>query len=375
MVLRPGVLRLAVGAELHPGRTPEDPVAEDAALVLYSGGTTGRPKRVALEHRHLVASVRQVVETYGLSAADVSLAVMPLFHVHGLVAAVLAPLAAGGTVVIPRRPDFGRFAEILVDHRVTYYTAVPTIHELVLARGGRDGAAGARTLRFIRSASAKLQPRTLEALEERFGVPVVEAYGMTEAAHQIASNPLPPGKRVLGSVGPGSGVRIAIMAEDGALLRPGSESEVVIQGTNVIEHYDDMPDVDAVCFRDGWFRTGDVGVLDPDDYLTLVGRIREMIDRGGEKISPFEVEEALLSHPAVAEAVCFGVPDPRFGEEVAAAVVLRGGASKTELLRHCRAQLAAFKTPKRLYVVDQIPRTPSGKVQRGQVAALVGAAA
>jgi acyl-CoA synthetase (AMP-forming)/AMP-acid ligase II len=229
--------------------------------------------------------------------------------------------------------------------------------------------AGAEHLRFIRSCSAALPPQMMADLEERFGAPVLEAYGMTEAAHQMSSNPLPPGARKPGSVGCGTAVGIAILNEAGDLLPAGAVGEVSIKGPNVFSGYESNAEANATSFSNGWFRTGDQGYLDGDGYLTLVGRIKELINRGGEKISPREIDEALLAHPAVAEAVCFGVPDRVYGEEVAAAVVLRSEATEAELIAYCRASLADFKCPKVIYIVEAIPRTATGKIQRRNVAA------
>jgi acyl-CoA synthetase (AMP-forming)/AMP-acid ligase II len=206
-------------------------------------------------------------------------------------------------------------------------------------------------------------------LESRFGCPVLEAYGMTEASHQMASNPLPPGERRAGSVGKGTGVQVAIMDEAGNLLPPDTQGEVVIQGKNVTRGYHNNPEANVAAFANGWFRTGDQGIMDAAGYLTLVGRLKELINRGGEKISPREIDELLLTHAAVAEAVCFGVPDAKYGEEVAAAVVLRGAATAADLLAHCKERIAAFKAPKKIYLVTQIPRTATGKIQRRTVAA------
>jgi acyl-CoA synthetase (AMP-forming)/AMP-acid ligase II len=312
-----------------------------------------------------------VVATYALTSADVSLCVMPLFHVHGLVASTLATLRSGGTVVVPPRFSASTFWPAVKVHRATWYTAVPTIHQVLLTRADEDQApaSGTSGLRFIRSCSSALAPATMTGLEARFGCPVLEAYGMTEAAHQMASNPLPPAPRQPGSVGRGTGVQIAIMDDGGALLPAGAQGEVVIQGPNVTRGYHNNPEGNAAAFTHGWFRTGDQGVLDAAGYLTLVGRLKELINRGGEKISPREIDEVLLTHLAVAEAVCFGVPDAKYGEEVAAAVVLRGEASAAALAAHCRERLAAFKVPKTIYLVTQIPRTATGKIQRRVVAA------
>jgi acyl-CoA synthetase (AMP-forming)/AMP-acid ligase II len=212
----------------------------------------------------------------------------------------------------------------------------------------------------------------MEALEGLLGVPVLEAYGMTEASHQMASNPLPPEARLPGSVGRGTGVRVGIMDDDGQLLPTGAQGEVVIQGPNVTDGYENNPEANAAAFTNGWFRTGDLGALDDAGYLTLLGRLKELIIRGGEKIAPREIDELLLLHPAVGEAVAFGLPHPVWGEEVAVAVVLTGEATEADLLRHCREHLAEFKVPKKLFVVERIPRTATGKVQRRHVAAEFG---
>ncbi len=356
-------------------RVQMDPTPDDVALFLHTSGTTSKPKGVPLSHANLLASTTNVATTYALTPADVSLCVMPLFHVHGLVASALATLYSGGTVVVPARFSASTFWPTVQRYRVTWYTAVPTIHQVLLARADEDRAPapGASSLRFIRSCSSALAQATLTQLETRLGCPVIEAYGMTEAAHQMTSNPLPPGVRRPGSVGRSTGVQVAIMDEAGHLLPPGASGEVVIRGPNVTRGYYNNPAANAAAFTDGWFRTGDQGVLDPDGYLTLVGRLKELINRGGEKISPREIEEVLLTHPAVAEAVSFGVPDAKYGEEVAAAVVLRGEATETALLTHCRERLAAFKVPKQIYLVPHIPRTATGKVQRRAMAATLTA--
>jgi oxalate---CoA ligase len=247
---------------------------------------------------------------------------------------------------------------------------VPTLHQLLLARTepGAPKPAGAEQLRFIRSCSASLAPQVMHDLEAAFGAPVLEAYGMTEAAHQMASNPLPPGERKPGSVGRGTDVRVSIMDGNGTHLKAGERGEVVIQGPNVIKGYESNPEANATAFTDGWFRTGDQGFLDADGYLTLVGRLKELINRGGEKISPREIDEVLLAHPAVAEAVCFGVPHPTWGEEVAAAVVLREAATESDLLAYCRERLSDYKRPKQIHITEAIPRTATGKIQRRVVA-------
>lgn len=363
------------------GRKPVTaPAVDDVALVLHTSGSTGRPKRVPLKHANLSISAQNVARSYELTSDDVSLCVMPLFHVHGLVASTLATLSTGGTVVVPAKFSPLSFWRVARDYGVTWYSAVPTLHQLLLARAGEPGGGpvdgargkpkrpGTERLRFIRSCSAALPPQVMYALEEAFGAPVLEAYGMTEAAHQMASNPLPPADHKPGSVGRGTDVHISIMDKEGRHLAQGEQGEVVIQGPNVIRGYENNPEANASSFVDSWFRTGDQGYLDADGYLHLVARIKELINRGGEKISPREIDEVLLTHPAVAEAVCFGVPHGTWGEEVAAAVVLRDAASEADLLAYCRERLADYKRPKQIHITDAIPRTATGKIQRGVVA-------
>jgi acyl-CoA synthetase (AMP-forming)/AMP-acid ligase II len=346
------------------------PSAEDIALVLHTSGSTGRPKRVPLRHSNLAVSAANVAGSYALTPEDVSLCVMPLFHIHGLVASTLATLFSGGTVVVPTKFNPLAFWRLVREKRVTWVTAVPTLHQLLLERAARlDSTSRPGTLRFVRSCSSPLSPQVMRQVEEVFGVPVLEAYGMTEAAHQMASNPLPPQPRKAGLVGPATGsVRISIMDERGNHLEAGQRGEVVIQGPNVFRGYENNPEANASAFTDGWFRTGDEGRLDADGYLQLTGRIKELINRAGEKIAPQQIDEVLLAHPAVAEAVAFGFPHPMLGEEVAAAVVLRSPESESALLKFCHQRLAAFECPKKLHIVESIPRTATGKVQRRNVA-------
>lgn len=357
--------------EVTDRRAVAAPSLDDVALILHTSGSTGRPKRVPLSHANLTISAQNVARSYQLTADDVSLCVMPLFHVHGLVASTLATLATGGTVVVPAKFSPLSFWRVAQEVGATWYSAVPTIHQLLLARvkPGEPPPAGAEKLRFIRSCSASLPPQVMHDLEAAFGAPVLEAYGMTEAAHQMASNPLPPGARLAGSVGPGTDVGITIRDDQGRQLPPGERGEVCIHGPNVITGYENNPEANATAFFEGgWFRTGDQGILDANGYLTLVGRLKELINRGGEKISPREIDEVLLTHPAVAEAVCFGVPHQTWGEEVAAAVVLREAVPEADLHAFCKERLAEFKRPKQIHVTEAIPRTATGKIQRRVVA-------
>jgi oxalate---CoA ligase len=349
-------------------RSHDAPGPEDEALVLHTSGTTSRPKQVPLRQRNLAFSAENIARTYELMPIDVAMCVMPLFHIHGLMASTMATFYSGGTVVVPPAFDALTFWPVVAEHRATWYSAVPTMHQMLLLRNRGERPIGSEHLRFIRSSSSALSGETMRQLESRFGAPVLEAYGMTEASHQMASNPLPPGERRPGSVGQATGIKIGVMDEAGSLLGAAAQGEVVIRGPSVIDAYANNPEANEESFTGGWFRTGDQGVLDRRGYLSLVGRLKEMINRGGEKIAPREIDDVLLQHPAVAEAVAFGVPHSGWGEEVAAAVVLKGEATEKELIAFARERLADHKVPRRLFVVQQIPRTPTGKIQRRAVA-------
>jgi acyl-CoA synthetase (AMP-forming)/AMP-acid ligase II len=348
---------------------------DDVAMILHTSGTTSRPKRVPIRHRNLAASASNITATYALSPADTALCVMPLFHIHGIVASMLSTLSSGGTVICPEGFNALEFWRWVETYQPTWYSAVPTMHQLLLARADRNmEIIRAHPFRFIRSSSAPLPPVVLERLETTFGAPVLEAYGMTEASHQMASNPLPPKPHKAGTVGYGVGVEVAIMDEHGALLAPGLRGEVVIRGPNVIDGYENNPEANATAFVNGWFRTGDQGVIDEQGYLALTGRLKELINRGGEKISPLEIDDILLRHPAVAEALAFAVPHKTLGEEVHAAVVLKAPVGEGELREHCAARLAEFKVPRVFHILDEIPRGATGKPQRISLAKALGIA-
>jgi acyl-CoA synthetase (AMP-forming)/AMP-acid ligase II len=365
--LRDGLLHVDGGAG-DTAEAEQDPGT--LALLLHTSGTTSKPKTVPIRQRNLVASTGAVARSYGLSGDDVTMCVMPLFHVHGLVAAVLGTLSTGGTVLLPRfRPS--AFWSEAAAYGVTWYTAVPTIHQRLLTAAQKLPASRHR-LRFVRSCSAPLPAVLWRRYEDATGVPLVEAYGMTEAAHQMASNPLPPGERRPGTVGMATGIEIAVLDEDWRPLPPGAAGEVAVRGPSVVDEYLGNPDATTASFRGGWFRTGDVGTLSEDGYLTLVGRVKEMINRAGEKVSPYEVEDVLLSHPAVAEAAAYPAPDEKYGEQVGVVVVLNGEATPGELIAYCADRLAAFKRPARVTVLPEIPKGPTGKIQRRTLSALVG---
>ena len=354
----------------HNGVSASEPTANDIALVLHTSGSTGRPKRVPLRHFNLAVSAANIANTYALSPDDVSLCIMPLFHVHGLIGSVMSTLLSGGTIVVPTKFNALSFWRTVGEHRVTWYSGVPTMHQVLLARAHRKPPE-AETLRFIRSCSAPLSEALIHKIEGSFGVPFVEAYGMTEAAHQMTSNPLPPRHRKAGSVGVGIGLRISILDKEGNHLGTNQRGEVAIQGANVFRGYENNDEANARAFTNGWFRTGDEGLLDDDCYLHLTGRIKDIIIRGGENIAPHEVDEVLLRHPAVGAAVTFGCVHPTLGEEVAAAVVLNEGQDATEsaLIKHSQEFLAEYKCPKKIYIVKSIPTTATGKIRRRAVAA------
>jgi oxalate---CoA ligase len=364
---------LALSPQPAAGSRQDFATPDDVAMILHTSGTTSRPKRVPIRHRNLATSAANIIATYALTPADRALCVMPLFHIHGIVASLLSTLASGGTVICPPGFDGLKFWGWVDELRPTWYSAVPTMHQLLLTRAERNAALiRAHPFRFIRSSSAPLPPVVMERLEASFGAPVLESYGMTEASHQMSSNPLPPAPRKGGSVGIGIGVEVAIMDEAGALQPQGVIGEVVVRGGNVVDGYENNPEANAVAFADSWFRTGDQGYLDTDGYLCLTGRLKELINRGGEKISPLEIDDVLLRHPAVAEALSFAVPHKTLGEEVHAAVVLKGEASERELREHCARTLADFKVPRQIHMLEALPRGATGKLQRITMAKTLG---
>jgi oxalate---CoA ligase len=349
--------------------------ADDVALVLHTSGTTSRPKIVPLSQRNLCASARHIRESCVLTSADRGLNIMPLFHIHGLIAAVLAPLAAGGSVFCTPGFNALKFFSWIEMAQPTWYTAVPTMHQAILTRARQNAAIiAAHRLRFIRSSSSSLPPQVIAELERVFDAPVIESYGMTEATHQMASNPLPPGIRKPGTVGVAAGPEIAIMDDDGNLVSVGQIGEIVIRGENVTAAYENNPKANAEAFINGWFRTGDQGTLDPDGYVSITGRLKEIINRGGEKISPREIDEVLMDHPAVQQVVTFGIPHEKLGEEVGAVVVLREGMSTTEreLRDFVAARVADYKVPKKLLFMEEIPKGATGKLQRIGLAQKLG---
>ncbi|CAN6230096.1 unnamed protein product [Urochloa humidicola] len=346
---------------------------DDVALFLHTSGTTSRPKGVPLTQGNLAASVLNIRSVYRLSESDATVVVLPLFHVHGLLCTLLSSLASGAFATLPAAGRFSAstFWADMRDSKATWYTAVPTIHQIILDRHAAKPEPHP-ALRFIRSCSASLAPVILEKLEAAFGAPVLEAYAMTEASHLMTSNPLPEdGPRKPGSVGrPVGTLEMAILDEEGERVAAGQPGEVCVRGPNVTAGYKGNPEANEAAFRFGWFHTGDIGVVDGEGYLHLVGRIKELINRGGEKISPIEVDAVLLDHPGVAQAVSFAVPDDKYGEEINCAVIPREGSGigEDDVVAHCKKNLASFKVPKKVFVTSDLPKTATGKIQRRIVA-------
>jgi acyl-CoA synthetase (AMP-forming)/AMP-acid ligase II/aryl carrier-like protein len=355
---------------LPPRGVQRQPAGDDVALVLHTSGTTAEPKVVPLTQGNLIASARQIADTLELTPDDRCLNLMPLFHIHGLVGALLSSAVAGATFVTAPTIEPASFGRWLIDSEATWYTAVPTVHQVIIAAMRNAKPPPSLKLRFVRSSSAPL-PRSVAAeLEALFGVPVLQAYGMTEASHQIACNPLPPGRSKPGSVGPPTGTEIRIVGEDGRLLPRESRGEVCIAGPGLFGGYAGDAEANRNSFIDGFFRTGDEGYLDEDGYLFLTGRLKEMINRGGEKIAPAEIDAVLLEHPSVAQAVCFALPHPTLGEDIAAAVVAKAGSDlEGSVLQDFVAdRVAPHKIPQQIFLVDALPKGPTGKVVRREVA-------
>ena len=346
------------------------------ALILHTSGTTSRPKMVPLTQINLAASAKNISQTLHLSSEDRCMNVMPLFHIHGLMAPVLANISAGASVYCTPGFDALRFFSWLDAAQPTWYSAVPTMHQAILARSIRnEDSVRQAQLRFIRSSSASLPPQVMNDLEKTFGAPVVEAYAMTEAAHQMCSNPLPPLERKPGFVGPSAGPEVGIMTAEGHMLEQGQEGEIVIKGPNVTSGYLANDEANATAFHPGnWFRTGDQGIMDEAGYVKVTGRLKEIINRGGEKIAPLEIDEVILDHESVAQACSFAIPHDKLGEDVAAAIVLRDGKQldEKELRQFVSERLADFKVPRKVVFVDEIPKGATGKIQRIGLAKQLG---
>ncbi|RAU99009.1 fatty acid--CoA ligase family protein [Mycobacterium colombiense] len=375
---------VSVDAAAAPRRDVATPqgLRDDDAMIMFTGGTTGVPKMVPWTHHNIARSVAAIIAGYGLSPRDATVAVMPLYHGHGLLAALLGTLVSGGTVLLPARGKFSShtFWEDIKAVRATWYTAVPTIHQILLERARTEQPGGTPTLRFIRSCSAPLTAETAQALHDTFSAPVVCAFGMTESTHQVATTAIDgaehsenPGATP-GLVGRSTGPQIRIVGPDGKALPAETVGEVWLHGPTVVRGYLCDPSITAANFTEGWLHTGDLGTLSPAGDLVIRGRIKELINRGGEKISPERVEGVLGSHPDVLEVGVFGVPDKLYGEAVAAVIVPRGPAAPTadELAAFCRDRLAPFEVPAQFQQADELPHTAKGSLDRRAVAERFG---
>lgn len=342
-------------------------IETDHALLMYTSGTTGVPKGVVHTHASLLAGGWTTAVAHELNPSDRALCVLPLYHINGLCVTIIAPLVSGGSSVICPKFSNSKFWDNCEKHKVTWFSVVPTIISHLL-HGETDPSDLARsTLRFGRSASAPLAADTHSSFETRFGIPIVETMGLTETAAQILSNPLPPGARKIGSPGVAYGNEVEILSPDGTIQTPNETGEIVVRGPNVMSEYlDNTAATEQTFTDDGWLLTGDLGYMDEDGYVFVSGRSKELIIKGGENISPREIDDALYAHQDVVEAAAFAIPCKTYGQRIEAAVKLVGHSSATEadLLTLCQSKLGAFKSPDHIHLIEDLPKGPSGKIQR-----------
>ena len=372
VVADPDALRLE-GEDVADATAAADgaPQPDDLALLMYTSGTTGRPKGVMLTQANLAANARAIAAEHALGPADRVLGVLPLYHINAFAVTMLAPLASGGSVAMAPRFSAARFWDQALGCGCTWINVVPTIVSFLLEGPVPAGDLG--RLRFCRSASAALPPEHLRGFERKFGIGVIETMGLTETVAPSFSNPLDPAQRKLGSVGRASGGEARIIDAELRPVPDGTTGELAIRGPHVMRGYYKNPEATAAAFTpDGWLRTGDLGHRDADGFFFVTGRIKELIIKGGENIAPREIDEALLQHPAVLDAAAVGIPDPHYGQEIMACIVLREGHAATadDLRAFCERTLGRYKTPKRILFVPDLPRGPSGKVQRLKLAEL-----
>ena len=351
------------------------PDESDEALVLHTSGTTSRPKIVPLTNKNIFSSAENISKSLNLSKNDHCLNIMPLFHIHGLIAILASSMKAGASVCASNGFNAIKFLDMAKSEKITWYSGVPTMHQAILLRARRNlEVAKLLKLRLIRSSSASLPPAVFKDLNDVFSCPVIEAYGMTEATHQMTSNPLPPKQQKAGFVGLPAGPEVCIMNENGEVLKQGDEGEVCIKGENVTLGYDNNEEANKTSFTNGWFRTGDQGYFDNEGYLKISGRLKEIINKGGEKISPLEVDNVLMDHPLIDQAVCFGYEDKMLGENIASAIIIKSGetCSENDVLEYAQEKLAKFKIPKKIFFVEEIPKGATGKLQRNVLAKKFG---
>ena len=351
------------------------PNENDEALVLHTSGTTSRPKIVPLSNNNIYSSSENISKSLSLTDNDHCLNIMPLFHIHGLIAVLATSMKVGASVCASSGFNALKFLDLARLEKITWYSGVPTMHQAILLRANKNKEAAKNlNLRLIRSSSASLPPAVFKDLNEAFNCPIIEAYGMTEATHQMTSNPLPPKKQKAGFVGLPAGPEVCIMSENGDMMKKGEEGEVCIKGENVTLGYENNEEANKTSFTNGWFRTGDQGYFDEDGYLKISGRLKEIINKGGEKISPLEVDNVLMDHPSIDQAVCFGYEDKMLGENIASAIIIKSGemCSEEDVLKYAQEKLAKFKIPKKIFFVDEIPKGATGKLQRNVLAKKFG---
>ena len=345
----------------------KNPNDYDEALVLHTSGTTSRPKIVPLSNLNIFTSAVNISKSLKLTADDHCLNIMPLFHIHGLIAVLSASAKVGASVCASNGFNALKFLDLAETQNITWYSGVPTMHQAILLRAQKNSDKAKKlNLRFIRSSSASLPPAIFEQLNDIFQTPVIEAYGMTEATHQMASNPLPPAIQKPGLVGMPAGPEICIMNDKNEKLSQGEIGEICIKGSNVTNGYENNPEANKQSFVNDWFRTGDEGFFDEDGYLKISGRLKEIINKGGEKISPLEVDNILMDFPPIDQALCFGYKDKMLGEDIAVAIKLKENKSCTEddIKSYANEKLAKFKIPKKIFIVEDIPKGATGKLQR-----------
>lgn len=338
---------------------------KELAMILYTSGTTGNPKGVMLTHKNLLTEAANIKEAHQFSDKDIALCVLPLFHINGLVITLITPLLSGMKLIMPPKFSASNFWKWVSDYKVTWISAVPTIYSILLSNTF-NSKLDYSSLRFARSASAPLPKSVLEEFEKLYNIPIIESFGISEGASQITSNPLPPRKTKLGSVGIAFGNRVEIADENGNILAPNNVGEIIIKGENIAVGYWNKLNETKSAFKDGWFHTGDLGYLDDEGYLYINGRKKELINRAGEKFSPREIDEVLYQIPEVELAASVGVPDPIYNEEVIAYIKLKDNShiDAEKIKNYCKERLSAFKIPKEIYFTDDFPKGPSGKIQR-----------
>jgi acyl-CoA synthetase (AMP-forming)/AMP-acid ligase II len=369
IVSQDGSLQLVV-PRIGPPVPLNEPDPAAPAFILHTSGTSADPNFVPFSHRNMLAVIERLQTWYELTPQDRCLNVSPVYYSHALTTTLLPPLMTGGSVAFPANPTNVDLSEWFSDLRPTWYSAGPTLHLSVLEKAeARSDALTMHSLRFISTAGAPITANVLQRMQAVLGVPVLEHYGSSETA-QIASNRPPPGPSKPGTVGIPWPDIVAIVGADGRPLPAGHQGVVLVHGPSVTSGYLNAPDLNRSAFVDGWFRTGDIGSIDEQGFLSLHGREKEVINRGSEKISPLEIDQALMSHPGVVQAAAYGVPHPRLGEDVAAAVVLRPGAlvSPLELREFLGTKLAAFKVPRRISILDELPKGITGKLLRRRLA-------